>query len=68
MKKLGLDDTCPQCLKGKLQRLQRKPWMRSLPNTKFYKCEECHATFLTIYGWAIKLPKRTRIDRQPLVR
>ena len=68
MKKLGSGDICPHCQKGKLHRLQRKPWMRHLPKTKYYKCEECHAKFLTIYGWAVKLPKKTRIDRHPLVR
>lgn len=68
MPKLGSGDTCPQCKKGKLHRLQRKPWMRNLPKTKYYKCEECNAKFLTIYGWAIKLPKTRRIDRRPLVR
>lgn len=68
MQKLGSDDPCPNCRKGKLQRLQRKTWMRNLPQTKYYKCEDCNTKFLTIYGWAIKLPKRQRIDRHPLVR
>lgn len=58
MMKLEHGATCSCCQAGTIKRVRRYDWMRRLPRSKHYQCEACQARFLTIYGWAIRLPKR----------
>ena len=45
---------CPKCDKP-LTRIARKPWMRHIPGSKFYKCRGCHHAYLMIFNrWLLK--------------
>ncbi len=54
MARIKKDDPCPQCREGRLYRVHRKGWMRWIPNSKHYKCRECKARYLTIFGWILR--------------
>ena len=56
---------CPRCRKGKVYRIRRKDWMRRLPKSKHFRCEDCRAHFLTIYGWTIRLQKNPTDEDTP---
>jgi hypothetical protein len=58
MAKLNKGDICPGCREGEVRRVRRHAWMRWLPRSKCYRCDDCKTRFLTICGWALRLPKR----------
>lgn len=58
--KLFRDDICPQCGIGTLRRTPRGNWMRWLPVSKQLQCRSCQARYLTLIGWAIRLPKNPK--------
>jgi hypothetical protein len=57
MTKIEKGSLCPRCGGEKLYRTNRRRWMRRFPQSKHYQCGDCRADFLTIFGWAIRLPK-----------
>jgi hypothetical protein len=40
---------CPKCGSQKIRRLERKPWMRYLSKSKYYRCNECRTGMLVLY-------------------
>jgi hypothetical protein len=47
---------CPRCKQGRLSRRQRKSWMRLIPYSKHFECDNCDARLLSIFGGIMKLP------------
>ena len=58
MANLKSGDACPKCREGEVYRVRRRDWMRWLPSSKYYKCDDCGGRFLTTRGWTLRLPKR----------
>jgi hypothetical protein len=52
----GYGATCPRCKRGRLCRRQRKSWMRLIPYSKQFECDNCDARLLSIFGGIMKLP------------
>jgi hypothetical protein len=57
MKPLRQGDFCPLCGKGAVKRIRRLNWMRWLPQSKCYKCPDCLARIVTVYGRTLSLKK-----------
>jgi LysM repeat protein len=47
---------CPRCKEGGVSRYRRKAWMRLLPCSKHFECNNCNARFLSVFGGIMKLP------------
>ena len=46
--------TCPGCQKT-MERIRRKPWMRTIPRSKHYLCPKCGYAFLLIFNrWLLR--------------
>lgn len=58
MDKMEQGSLCPKCGGGQVHRIRRRPWMRRFPQSKYYHCTGCRARFLTVYGWAVRLPNK----------
>ncbi len=50
MTKLAFNKRCPHCKSFRFDREYRKLWMRLLPNSKHYVCNNCFRSFLAIFG------------------
>jgi hypothetical protein len=48
---VAFDKVCPRCHGKNIRRIERKPWMRHLPKSKYYKCRKCQTGVLVIYDW-----------------
>jgi transposase-like protein len=59
MAKIRQGSSCPRCREGKVERVRRKDWMRRLPQSKHYRCKACGTQYLTLWGWAVRLPLKT---------
>jgi hypothetical protein len=57
MTKLHTGERCPRCRDGEIFRVPRRRWMRLLPSSKHYLCNDCLTRFLTVCAMAIRLPK-----------
>ena len=53
-------DGCPECQKGKIERLRRKYWMRMVPQSKLYRCDACQTRFLTVGRWILLLASKDK--------
>jgi hypothetical protein len=62
MGKMEQGSLCPRCGDGKVRRIVRRSWMRRFPKSKHFRCKACRAQFLTIFGWAIRLPEKPVTD------
>jgi hypothetical protein len=60
----GHEHVCPRCKREEVRRRRRKTWMRRLPRSKHYECDNCTTRFLSIFGGIIRLPL-TRLRQAP---
>ena len=46
------ENRCPVCESplSESHRIRRKFWMRLLPRTCYYRCNECYSKFVTVLG------------------
>ncbi len=51
MAKFSPRAVCPQCNTRRMQRVERKSWMRHLPSSKLYQCKDCGARVLYLNRW-----------------
>jgi LysM repeat protein len=57
---------CPNCKEGGVSRSRRKAWMRLIPCSKHFKCNNCDARFISVFGGIIILPL-TRLKKAQAV-
>jgi hypothetical protein len=50
MAKLAFNKRCPYCKSYSFERNYRKLWMRLIPKSKHYVCDNCFRSFLAIFG------------------
>jgi len=41
---------CASCKSASCHRIRRKLWMRLIPLTRLYSCDECGCEFLVFFG------------------
>jgi hypothetical protein len=53
MPQLIADKRCPQCYSLRFYRIYRSWWMRLMPGSRCYKCNQCHSKFIKLLGRSI---------------
>ena len=40
---------CPKCFGRRIRRVERRAWMRYLPKSKYYRCNNCRTGVLVLF-------------------
>jgi len=61
MAKLAFSKRCPYCKSDSYDRAYRKFWMRIIPKSKYYICNNCFRNFLAMFGISDVFEQRRHI-------
>jgi DNA-directed RNA polymerase subunit RPC12/RpoP len=61
MPRFSVQIVCPNCKQSRMQRIERKSWMRNFTSSKLYHCKDCGSRVLQINRWL-----RLRLGSEPV--